>query len=236
MTCRTPDASLGIRWMMAGLLALSGCQQKMAAQPSLRPDQPTGFLPGGTSCQKPVEGTVARGHLRTDFPLFTGRRAPFVPLATTPPAANELGNTNRDSGDQSGTLATLLAGEMSEYEDVVDELPIPLSLSTVQHGRDRYMIYCVVCHDAAGTGHGKIVERGYTEPPSYHIDRLRRAPSGHLFRVISDGYGSMPSYAEQIPARDRWAIVAYVRALQLSQHCPVAAAAPAIRESGAASD
>ena len=82
------------------------------------------------------------------------------------------------------------------------------------------MIYCVVCHDAAGTGRGKIVERGYTRPPSYHIDRLRRAPVGHFFRVITLGYGSMPSYAAQIPPRDRWAIVAFVRALQLSQHFP----------------
>jgi mono/diheme cytochrome c family protein len=86
------------------------------------------------------------------------------------------------------------------------------------------MIYCVVCHDPLGTGHGTIVQRGYTPPPSYHIERLRTAPVGHLFAVISEGYGSMPSYADQIPTRDRWAIVAYLRALQASQHYPEAAA------------
>jgi mono/diheme cytochrome c family protein len=82
------------------------------------------------------------------------------------------------------------------------------------------MIYCVMCHDPLGTGQGKIVERGYTPPPSYHLDRLRKAPVGHLFAVISEGYGSMPSYSAQIPTRDRWAIVSYLRALQLSQHFP----------------
>src|SRR5207244_4500643 len=87
-------------------------------------------------------------------------------------------------------------------------------------GRTRYMIYCAVCHDPLGTGRGKIVERGYTQPPSYHIDRLRSVPVGHLFDVITNGYGSMPDYKQQISPHDRWAIVAYLRALQLSQHFP----------------
>ncbi len=82
------------------------------------------------------------------------------------------------------------------------------------------MIYCIVCHDARGTGRGKIVERGYTQPPSYHIERLRTVAVGHFFDVITNGYGSMPDYKQQIPPRDRWAIAAYIRALQLSQHFP----------------
>jgi mono/diheme cytochrome c family protein len=90
----------------------------------------------------------------------------------------------------------------------------------LEHGRERYMIYCVVCHNARGTGHGKIVERGYTQPPSYHIDRLRNVAVGHFFDVITNGYGSMPEYKQQVPPRDRWAIAAYIRALQLSQHFP----------------
>jgi mono/diheme cytochrome c family protein len=92
------------------------------------------------------------------------------------------------------------------------------------------MIYCVVCHDPLGTGRGKIVERGYTKPTSYHIPRLRSVPVGHLFAVISEGYGSMPSYAGQIEPRDRWAIVAYVRALQLSQHFPAAQLTPEMKK------
>jgi mono/diheme cytochrome c family protein len=92
----------------------------------------------------------------------------------------------------------------------------------LERGRQRYRIFCIVCHDALGTGYGKIVERGYTAPPSFHIPRLREAPVGHFFDVVTNGYGSMPDYRQQIPPRDRWAIIAYIRALQLSQHAPLA--------------
>jgi mono/diheme cytochrome c family protein len=115
---------------------------------------------------------------------------------------------------------TLLRAEAREFAGTVEEFPFPITRELVERGRNRYMIYCVVCHDAVGGGHGKIVERGYTKPPSYHSERLRSAPAGYLFRVVSQGYGSMPSYASQIPVRDRWAIISYVRALQLSQHYP----------------
>ncbi len=102
----------------------------------------------------------------------------------------------------------------------VRDFPVPVTEAMIQHGYNRYMIYCVVCHDPLGTGHGRIVERGYTPPPSFHIDRLRNTPVGRIFAIITEGYGSMPTYANQIPPDDRWAIVAYVRALQLSQHFP----------------
>jgi mono/diheme cytochrome c family protein len=132
--------------------------------------------------------------------------------------------TSRSGGDATANSQSpadaIIKAELANYTDLVDEFPIPIDEQVIEHGRNRYMIYCVVCHDAAGTGRGKIVERGFTRPPSYHIDRLRNAPVGHLFRVVTLGYGSMPSYASQIPLRDRWAIIAYVRALQLSQHFP----------------
>jgi mono/diheme cytochrome c family protein len=112
----------------------------------------------------------------------------------------------------------------------VDSFPYPITMQVLEHGYDRFMIYCVVCHDPLGTGRGKIVERGYTPPPSYHIPRLRTVPVGHLFAVVSEGYGSMPSYAGQISPRDRWAIVAYVRALQLSQHFPVDQLTPEMKK------
>jgi mono/diheme cytochrome c family protein len=107
-------------------------------------------------------------------------------------------------------------------ESPTDTFPFPVTSKVMQRGQQRYMIYCAACHDALGTGRGKIVERGYTPPPSYHIDRLRKAPVGHFYEVITHGYGSMPDYAEQIPPDDRWAIVAYIRALQLSQHARLA--------------
>jgi mono/diheme cytochrome c family protein len=102
--------------------------------------------------------------------------------------------------------------------------------TVLDRGYQRYMIYCIMCHDPLGTGHGKIVERGYTAPPSYHIQRLRDAPAGYLFAVISEGYGSMPSYAAQIPLRDRWAIAGYLRALQASQHFPAKELSKEMRE------
>ncbi len=105
-----------------------------------------------------------------------------------------------------------------------------MTADVLEHGYNRFMIYCVVCHDPLGTGKGKIVERGYTAPPSYHIERLRDVPAGYLFAVISEGYGSMPSYSNQIPVRDRWAIAGYLRALQLSQHYPEAKLTDAMRE------
>ena len=103
----------------------------------------------------------------------------------------------------------------------VSELPFALTPELLQRGRERYGIFCIVCHDALGTGRGMVVQRGYKQPPEFHIERLRQQPAGYLFDVISKGFATMPSYAAQIPIADRWAIVAYVRALQLSQHVAV---------------
>ena len=89
-------------------------------------------------------------------------------------------------------------------------------------GRERFDIYCSPCHGRAGSGDGMVVRRGYRRPPSLHDDRLRNTPVGHFFDVISNGFGAMPDYAAQINPEDRWAIVAYVRALQLSEHATLA--------------
>jgi mono/diheme cytochrome c family protein len=121
----------------------------------------------------------------------------------------------------SNNLLGGLAAAKAHDSNLVDTFPFPVTAKVLQQGQDRYMIYCVVCHDARGTGHGKIVERSYTAPPSYHIQRLREVAVGHFFDVMTNGYGSMPEYKQQIPPADRWAIAAYIRALQLSQHFPV---------------
>jgi mono/diheme cytochrome c family protein len=127
-----------------------------------------------------------------------------------------------------GILGALAASAVEET-NYVDTFPFPITRDVLQQGYDRYMIYCVVCHDPLGTGHGKIVERGYTPPPSYHIDRLRQVPVGHFFDVITNGYGSMPDYRQQVPPRDRWAIAAYIRALQWGQHFPAKELTPEMR-------
>jgi mono/diheme cytochrome c family protein len=104
----------------------------------------------------------------------------------------------------------------------VREPPVPLTRALLLRGRERFDVFCSPCHDRAGTGDGMIVQRGFRRPPSLHAERLRQQPDGYLFDVITNGFGVMPSYAAQIPAADRWAIIAYVRALQLSQGATLA--------------
>jgi hypothetical protein len=99
-----------------------------------------------------------------------------------------------------------------------ESFPFPVTLQVLERGQERYDIYCTPCHDKTGSGEGMVVRRGFRRPPSYHIDRLREAPPGYLYDVISNGFGAMQDYAAQIPVSDRWAIVAYIRALQLSQN------------------
>ena len=99
----------------------------------------------------------------------------------------------------------------------VDVFPAPVTREVLERGRERFDIYCSPCHDRTGSGRGMIVQRGFKQPPALDEQRLRDVPVGYLFQVITNGFGQMPSYAAQIPARDRWAIVAYERALQLSQ-------------------
>jgi mono/diheme cytochrome c family protein len=100
----------------------------------------------------------------------------------------------------------------------VKEFPFAVDEALLNRGQERYNIYCSPCHDKAGTGNGMVIQRGFKrQPPSYHIDRLRQADVGYFFDVITNGFGAMPDYKAQIAPRDRWAIVAYIRALQLSQ-------------------
>jgi hypothetical protein len=98
-----------------------------------------------------------------------------------------------------------------------DYMPFPVTEDVLARGRERFNVYCAPCHSRLGDGNGMIVQRGLRAPPSYHTERLRKAPLGYFFDVMTNGFGAMQDYASQIPARDRWAIVAYIRALQLSQ-------------------
>jgi mono/diheme cytochrome c family protein len=105
---------------------------------------------------------------------------------------------------------------------VADVFPLPVTGALLERGQERYDIFCSPCHDRVGTGRGIVVQRGFKQPNSFHIERLRQAPVGYFFDVPTTGFGMMPGYAAQIPPEDRWAIVAYIRALQLSQHASVA--------------
>ena len=101
-----------------------------------------------------------------------------------------------------------------------DQFPFPITRTDLERGHEQFNIFCSVCHGRTGEGNGMIVQRGFTPPPSYHIDRLRNAPVGHFFQVITNGYGAMYSYNERVKPEDRWRIAAYIRALQLSQNAP----------------
>jgi|SRR5579871_4722131 len=101
--------------------------------------------------------------------------------------------------------------------NLVVDLPVPLTRDLLKRGQERYEIFCAPCHDRVGNGNGMIVQRGYRQPVSFHIPRLREAPIGHFFDSMTVGFGVMPDYASQISPEDRWAIAAYIRALQLSQ-------------------
>jgi hypothetical protein len=106
--------------------------------------------------------------------------------------------------------------------ELVDTFPFPITREILERGQERYNIFCAPCHDRVGTGDGVIVQRGFRRPSSFHIDRLRGAPVGHFFDVITNGFGTMYDYASRIQPKDRWAIVAYIRALQLSQQATIA--------------
>lgn len=113
----------------------------------------------------------------------------------------------------------LYTGRMNN--EWVTAFPFPVTQEVLHRGQERFNIFCSPCHGRVGDGEGAIVQRGLKHPPSYHIERLREAPVGYFFNVITNGFGAMYDYADRVPVRDRWAIIAYIRALQLSQHATI---------------
>ena len=105
---------------------------------------------------------------------------------------------------------------------LADSFPMPVTAAMMARGQERFNIFCAPCHGRSGLGNGMVVQRGFRAPPSYHEDRLRNAPVGYFFDVMTNGFGAMNDYASQVPVADRWAIAAYMRALQLSQRATVA--------------
>jgi mono/diheme cytochrome c family protein len=198
----------------------------MQDQPKMKPFRGSTFFADGLSGRQPIEGTIPRGFLRTDTEYFTGKKSatPGASPSASPQPVQSV------SGQTPATNA---------FTDDVDTFPYPITKATVQRGRERYEIFCSVCHGLTGNGDGMVVRRGFRRAASFNDDRLRQAPVGHFFDAITNGWGAMPSYASQIPVQDRWAIIAYVRALQLSQQNQQAAAgatpSPSLAPSPAAS-
>jgi len=170
-----------IACMGAVAMLLFGCRLDMHVQPKYLPYEPTDFFGDGRSERQPVPGTVARGQLRVDELMFSGR--------------------------ENGVIA--------------DKFPFPITKADLDRGRERYNVYCTPCHDYTGSGQGMIVQRGFPQPPSYHIQRLRDAPVGHFYEVMTNGFGAMYSYAARVEPADRWRIAAYIRVLQLSRNAKI---------------
>jgi len=116
--------------------------------------------------------------------------------------------------------AAYFTGKGADGKPAAD-FPFPVTKEVILRGQNRYNVYCTPCHDRTGRGNGMIVRRGYRQPPNYNSDRLRDQPNGYFYDVITNGFGAMPDYAAQIQPQDRWAIVAYIRALQLSQQASI---------------
>jgi mono/diheme cytochrome c family protein len=176
------NAEIAKMILLSAIFLTSACRQDMHDQPKYTPLRSTAFFGDARSARPPVPGTVARGQLREDPYLETGK----------------IGNADATA------------------------FPFPVDAALMARGRERFEIFCTPCHGRTGTGDGMIVQRGYRRPPTYHDDRLRNAPVGHFVDVIANGFGAMPDYSEEIGARDRWAIAAYIRALQFSQHARLA--------------
>jgi len=183
----------------------TACRYDMQDQPRYKAYKKSDFFSDNRASRDLPEGTVARGFLREDKAFYTGRTEAGQNASAPNPAATPL-------MDASGnTLVT-------DFSGLINEFPIPVTEELVNRGEQRYKVFCIVCHGPVGNGDGMIVRRGFSKPPTYNDDRLRGAPVGHFYSVITNGQGKMNSYASQIPPADRWAIVAYIRTLQISQN------------------
>ena len=177
-----------------------GVRFDMQDQPRYKAYKKSEFFSDKRATRDMPAGTVARGELRDNKAFYTGK--------IDTPGNAQVTTTTTATGN---TLVT-------SFPDSIDEFPIPVTKELIDRGQQRYNIYCIVCHGPLGNGDGMIVRRGFVQPPTYHDDRLRNAPVGHFFDVMTNGWGRMSSYAAQIQPADRWAIVAYIRALQVGQN------------------
>jgi mono/diheme cytochrome c family protein len=196
----TPTRRLRLAALLASALALAGCERVMRDMY----EQP-----------KQLPATAS--------PLFADG------LASRPPPPGSVAHAQ---GDLAATSSGR-EGEAAVHDEAVARtagVPTRPSRALLARGQERYDIFCLPCHSAVGDGEGPVVRRGFPAPPSYHQPRLVAAPDRHFYDVISHGYGVMFSYADRIAPADRWAIVAYIRALQLSQAAPVADLPPALRD------
>jgi len=238
-------------------LAAAGCRQKMADQPYYRPLEQSDFFPDQRASRPLERGTIHRGQYLESDPLMTGLTADEWGLSYqyAVPAKVDVVPGKADP-TMSGEEKIRRAVGAPRYDQrqsgqpkvFVEEFPFEITQDHLKRGQERYTIFCAVCHGPLGNGQGKIWERGYLTPTSFHTQKVTptevtvsnpqglgisrgyslwgnnipmdQVPVGYIFEVITKGYGGMPSYSAQIPPADRWKIIAYVRTLQYTQRAP----------------
>lgn len=228
----SPARQGGRRALVFGLLFVcalaAGCRRDMQDQPRYEVYESSDFFSDGQASRPLPEGTVPRGYLREDAHLYTGKLpgggaaggGAGNSQSVLPTGSGDAGGqvAQREDGGAAGDGMASPGAAATEFDpDLVKTFPFPITREILDRGQERFQAFCVMCHGLTGEGDGMVVRRGYKRPTSYHDDRLRQAPVGHFFDVITNGYGVMPNYAAQITPRDRWAIAAYLRALQLSR-------------------
>jgi hypothetical protein len=246
----------------AGALLSAGCRQRMADQPYYRPLEQTDFFPDGRASRPIERGTVHRGqHLESD-PLVTGLTADEWARSYEYAIPAKVDQTKPDQPLPEAEKIRRAIGaprydqrQGGQPKVFVEAFPFAITQADLKRGQERYTIYCAVCHGPYGNGQGKIWERGYLTPTSFHTTKVTptevelknpieklgysrgyklwghdipmdQVPYGYYFEVITKGYGGMPSYSAQIPPADRWKIIAYIRGLQMTQGTTNPAALP----------
>ena len=196
------------------LCACEKLMQDMYNQPRYKPLAKSSQWPDEASARPPVAGAVPYSAGATadtsSGRLQTTTLGPDIPAVTVPAG---LGLNN----------------DAALWGNRLPSNPLQASAANLARGRERYDVYCLPCHSPAGDGDGIVVRRGFPRPPSLHIDRLRAAPDAYFYSVITNGIGVMYPHADRVDPEDRWAVVLYIRALQLSQHATLADATPAGR-------
>ncbi|HEX2639108.1 MAG TPA: cytochrome c [Pyrinomonadaceae bacterium] len=173
----------------------------MQDQPRYKYYKKSDFFPDNRASRDLPDGTVPRGQLHENKAFYTGK--------VDNPDPNAVATTTTDASGN--TIIT-------SFPNMIAKIPVPVTKELVDRGQDRFNIFCIVCHGALGNGDGMIVRRGFPKPPTYHDDRLRNAPDGHFFDVMTNGFGRMNSYADKLTPADRWAVVSYIRTLQAAQN------------------
>ncbi len=176
---------------LIALLTCAGCRQDMHNQPRYKPLAGSEFFRDGRSARPEIEGTIPRG-----------RRS----IGEPDPAFLRLDPAR-------------YTGKVKDQD--IDYFPFPILRADLERGRERFNIFCSPCHSRVGDGNGMVVRRGFRQAASYHTEKLMKAPVGHFFDVMTNGFGAMPSYGSRIAPDDRWRIAAYVRVLQFSQAAPL---------------